>query len=84
MLSQLYYINVREGQRDNQEWTIQKHGQPLAQHKQRRQKKFTTQKTKKISNTDPTKKSRVNPCALNGKLFPILTSGCLVKLEVKL
>ena len=71
--------NVREGQRDNQEWTI-KNGQSkdtvnLWHNTNNEDKKnTTTQKTKKISNTDPTKKSRVNPCALNGKLFPILTS----------
>ena len=51
MLSQLYYINVREGQRDNQEWTIQRHGQHLAQHKQRRQKKIL-QHTKQKHNTE--------------------------------
>jgi len=37
----------------NQEWTIQKHKQHWVHRDENKQK--TTQKTKKMSNTDPTK-----------------------------
>ena len=53
----LYLINVRENQRGNHEWTIQRNGQHWV-HRHSRNKQTETrkqQKTKKMSNTDPTK-----------------------------
>ena len=53
-------INVRENRRDNQEWTIQRHWKSWThktQDEDKQSKKnpqYTTQKTKKMSNTDPT------------------------------
>jgi hypothetical protein len=56
---QLYHgekkINVNENRRGNQEWTIQIHWQHWKYKTQDEDKQNTTQKTKKMSNTDPTK-----------------------------
>ena len=56
------YINVREKQRGNQQWTIHKqwqHGahQTQGEDKQSKLKKkhLTTQKTKKMTNTEPSR-----------------------------
>ena len=52
-------INVRENGRRSPEWTIQRNWQNLARNTRNEGKinpqENTTQKTKKISNTDPTK-----------------------------
>ena len=55
-------INLRENKRGNQEWTIQRNWQHLGTQDTRRRQRNqnTTQKTKKMSNTDPTK-SRGEP-----------------------
>jgi len=56
----LYYINARETQRGNQQWTIQRHcniGYTRHRTKKNKAKKYnTTQKIKKMSNKDPIKK----------------------------
>jgi hypothetical protein len=49
-------INVRENQRGNQEWTIQRHWQHWAHKTQKEGKQSTkNRKLKRSSNTDPTK-----------------------------
>jgi hypothetical protein len=52
-------INVKEILRGNQEWTIQGNRQHWVHKAQDtdKQSKNTTQKTKKMRNTDPTKKT---------------------------
>ena len=52
----------------NQEWTIQRHGQYWVHKTQDEVKAYkkTTQKLKKMSIRDPTKKPRVNPGVLEG------------------
>lgn len=82
MLLQLYYINVREGQRSNQEWTIQKTRSTFGTTQTTKTNKNTTQKANKIRNTDPTKKSRVNPGTHKGKLSPIAKSRNKIKIIV--
>lgn len=49
--------NVRENRRDNKEWKIHRHNQQYAQDVERRQQKKNNirQKTRNISNMDPTK-----------------------------
>jgi hypothetical protein len=63
------YINVRENRRDNQDWTIQRHREHLANNTQNedKQNKNLTQKIKKMSNMNPTKTSVVNLCAREEK-----------------
>ena len=48
-------IKVRENRRGNKEWTIQRNWQHWAHKTQYENEQNTTQKTKKMSNTDPTK-----------------------------
>jgi len=50
-------IHVKENRKANQEWTIQRHWQHRVYKTQNedKQNKNTTQKTKKMSNTDPIK-----------------------------
>jgi hypothetical protein len=46
-------IKVRENRRGNKEWTIQRNWQHWAHKTQYENEQNTTQKTKKMSNTDP-------------------------------
>jgi hypothetical protein len=60
---------IKVGQsRSNEYWTIQTHSQHCAQDTERKSNKTknTTQKTNKMSTTDPTKNTRVNPDVLEG------------------
>jgi hypothetical protein len=50
-----YQISIRENRKSNQEWTIQRHSQHWAHKTQDEDKQNTTQKIKKMSNTDSTK-----------------------------
>jgi len=52
----VFYINVRENRRGNQEWTIQRNWQHCVNKTQNedKQNKNTIQKTKKMSNTNHT------------------------------
>ena len=55
---QIVKLNVRENRWGNQEWTIQRDTGKIGhtRRRKRKQKKHNiTQKTKKMSNTDPTK-----------------------------
>ena len=66
-----YNINVRENRRGNQEWTIQRHCHRLGTQDTGRRQKKTPQNQPyteniKMSNTDPRKKTGVNPGALEG------------------
>jgi hypothetical protein len=64
---------MRENRRGNQEWTSKKHWQNWA-HKEYNDDKQNTEtqhrKSKKRSNTDPTKKTGMNPCT---KLYQLTT-----------
>jgi hypothetical protein len=56
LLENTYLINVRKYRRANQEWTIQRNWHQWVHKTQdeNKQNKNTTQKPKKMSNTDPT------------------------------
>ena len=68
--NQEWTIKCGQSRVDNQEWTIQRHWVNKTQDEHKQNTKNTTQKPKKMNNTDPIKIRGRSQVLANGKQFP--------------